>query len=521
MSFFPQRAVPADAVPNQQFIGNIGRQLGARPTKVHILQAIFHETGTYNNQYRRPYVGNIDQPTMHELMDKAKYLKIPKITPEFVSGTLNNVITVSAYTESQNPTFVQNGWQTPRYVFILRVLVEYNSGSNIIYLIQGFTDYQGINPFTKSIDPNMTMFVNNIIELKQHTQYANNVGYTKTAIVNAGHVLANLNFSSSLSPTNEYLLRPMDIHGTIANTSQFRDVDKNNIINTVSQNQVTPKFSSRSNNVPTLYATNIINSYLTTVNSSDFQNHVHHDYGTDISAFNDAAQKVLEPELARNPFFILLTDNFKNNVRSYFTYSDLQRIDPGIDDPSRGALILVTKGTTQSNQVHTAGSTSDWTGADISTVYAATISQSVTALMMEHFIGEIAFSATNQTLSGPVITIVNVKTFTDSADQRYFEMFKQRFQSEVLNNISYNNQQLYDLFVSASVYGDTFMKISIENQPHIDYVTPSFSDGLIAPVVTMSKDNVNSITDTFEAVVRHLDDSVSHSYIASPTAETL
>ena len=522
MSFINNNGLtPSTPQPSQQFLGNIGRQLGTRPTNIHILQALFHETGTYNDQYRRPYVGHIEQGTMMELMDKAKHLKVPKVTPELVSGTLNNVINISAYTESQNPTFIQNGWQTSRYVFVLRVLIEYSSGSNVIYLVQGFTDYPGINTFTKSVDPNMTMFINNIVELKQHAHYVNNNAVTKTALVSAGHILSNLNFSQAVSPVNEYLLRPMDIHGGIANTGFFKNVDRSNLYDTTSQNQIVPKFSSRANNVPSLYATNVINSYLNTVNNSHFHSSVMLDQHSDISAFSDAMQKVLEPELSRNPFFMALSDNGGIGMRSFFQYRDLEKIDPGINDHNRGALIVVTKGSTQGYQSHTAGSTSHWNGADITTQYAATLSQAVTALMMEHFIAEIAFSVTNQAIGGTIMTIVNVKAFSDDIDARYFESFKQRFINEVLNNISYNNAQLYDIFVSSSVYGETFMKISVENQPHIDYVTPSFSDGLIAPVVTCSQNNVSNLTDTFENVVRNLDDVVSSSYLSSPQDQTL
>jgi len=106
------------------------------------------------------------------------------------------------------------------------------------------------------------------------------------------------------------------------------------------------------------------------------------------------------------------------------------------------------------------------------------------------------FSVTNMNLTGqPQFTILQDQqtgrpmfdTFIDGMDMtRFLQRFHMTIINEIMANISYGNQHSYMIFMNVNILGDTYIKLSLNGGPQMEYLMPSFCDALVAPVVTFN-----------------------------------
>jgi hypothetical protein len=181
-----------------------------------------------------------------------------------------------------------------------------------------------------------------------------------------------------------------------------------------------------------------------------------------------------------------------------FTYGELRAIDANIDNVTVVQMLLPT----QQAEVHHAGQTAEWVSTDRETVMATMLSQAVPALMMEVGLTELHILTTNRTMNSiPYTTFQHVRGFADNIDQTPFvRMFQSRFESDVLQDVSLNNLFDYAFELNVNLLGETHIRVSVQQGPTIDYVTPSFCDALMVPVITGNMSNATQLASDFESL---------------------
>jgi hypothetical protein len=183
----------------------------------------------------------------------------------------------------------------------------------------------------------------------------------------------------------------------------------------------------------------------------------------------------------------------------------LRRIDPNVDNVTD--VNIITGSAVQ--QIHHAGQSAYWNASDRLTQAAAMLAQAVPAIMIELMISRITVFSHNHDVTGRMDTrVANPKSLTGADIAPNVDMFIRRLNEEVLFYMTFGNMDRYTLTMTADMFGETSIVISINSEPETPYVVPSFCDNLMSPVVTASMENYNQVVSGFESLVRNVSEMV-------------
>ena len=305
---------------------------------------------------------------------------------------------------------------------------------------------------------------------------------------------------------NGYMMRPNDIFAGISSAyleGTYNSTGMGGAGFTDTRIKLKPESvrSSRQNNLPANYVAKIVDNYRTSKQLAEFGQ-------GDYDIFTRCNELTYEEPVTENPF-IRAISNVKGipNATS-FTFTDLERLDPAIHSVSN----YITLGATQAAQLHQVGQTSYWNGADHETLTATVLSNAVPAIMMDMLISKVQFRSTNHDTAGIVNTVlIDAKSMTNSDITQNLEIFKRRFEKEIMFDITYGNQELYMLEMTVDLFGDSVITLALGNNPPVTYSTPSFCDSLLTPVITTNKDNFFGVVHDFETIMNNLGSTTSYS----------
>lgn len=512
MSNYTPTNVPNDSifkpmnVPNNSLLNYDRTVVG----KAFIRKLILRESGTYNNQYTRSYQAHMTPGMLNAVVDKAGEIGTNVFKPTTLSGLAGNFISIAAAPESTDAIVIPNGWNERRMIFFMDVLVEDLTGAKTVFLVQGYTDYNGFSLASKHIDPNMVFYINNIIALRPLHGYntPDGAGMTQSVAAN-DHLLYDMN---SQPHPQQYLLRPNDLFGHMAAASFVNNAAKANnkpgLYDQRNKLMSAPKMSTRTNSIPTNYASKLINGYMSANNELD-------GHGEATTTYEHASELVGDNTPGLNPFLNAISKNtLSGAINGAFRYKDLTSLDPNLLNSSNGVVNILMQGATQMNQQHQAGQTADWQSASINTKYAAAISQAVPALMLECMLSNIEFTSNNlmnidSSFTGIYSVITGGQTLAGDGAPHLFQAFMRRLEIEVLKDLSFNNQQKFDISVRSSFSGETWIRVSIDGGPFYDFSTPTFCDGLITPVLTTNLSNLESVVESVDMLVSTVADNIN------------
>lgn len=482
-------------------------------TGIRIAKLQIQETGTYNQQFLRPYVtdSNINGQQLDDLANRMVGGSTnPILSPLSVVGAGGSFITRKATPEAQ--LSIPNGWDQRRIRFMMEVVFDHQIGGSNSQFISGYTDFPGVNPGTLSIAPEMIFYIDSITKTRNvihHTPMGEISNYN---VIASQHLLYDNDFGGFTTPVFKRSMRPEDIYDTMGNALLFQDPTYQSsgydTRNTLRQVAVT---SDRSLSTPANFVTSVVNNYIHASATEEF--------GQDLNAIAEEAKKRAMSESNSSASYY---DNFLNAisnlrggvpVNSYFTYAELQRLDPNVFHVTN----YFVQGQTQLNQLHQSGQTQGWGGSDYQTMAATTLSNAVPALMTELMITRLAFKSTNHDITGqPRTDILAGRGFGNLDMTMNFEKFKDSFHRLIVNDITYGNMLGYAIEMNVDLHGETWIKISIDNSPMVDYVTPSFCDGMFSPVVTSDQATITNLTQDFSSLIENVRDRVRHN--SGPTS---
>jgi hypothetical protein len=161
------------------------------------------------------------------------------------------------------------------------------------------------------------------------------------------------------------------------------------------------------------------------------------------------------------------------------------------------------------------GGAQHWIGSDMETIASTILTQAVPAIMLELMLTKVSFAATNETLNGQfVVEMRDAASFSKNIDMSpYLQRFIDRLHTEVLSDISRNNQISFRLQMLSDILGDTYVTISIGGGPDTDFVLPSFCDALMSPVIGGSNKDLSMVAMDLEQIYSN----GATQYTAQPT----
>lgn len=473
-----------------------------KASTLKIVRLVMQETGTYNTQYNRPYTTTMDGGTLNALTDRVMQSPTKRIDSSMLSGLTGCFIKPQANFESE--VGIIAGWNERRIRFLLEIECNYATGGSTVQYIQGYTSFAGVSN-NASIAPDMVFYVNSVIQTRKTQRYTPLGAQVMENVIENSHVLANNNWQNMYQPGQQRLLRPQDIFSTMS-LSHLPGNYEGNGVGSVFDSRSTlrgeAQKSRRSNGLPSVYASSIIDSYATSTDMLDFAQ-------DEMQLLDRSRGNVMEAIAATDPFLSALTSIHGKVVNNKFSYSDLQALDPNVVHVTNFAIT----GNTQRTNLHSAGLTANWNGSDRVTQAATILSQAVPAIMMDLMINQIVFQSSNYDLTGAMNTvIVSGRSFSNMDLSRNYELFKQRLEHEILNDLTFNNSESYAIEMRVDLLGETWLSIALGDNASYDFVTPSFCDNLFVPVITSNPENVTQIVGDFESLTQNIKEAMGQNY---------
>lgn len=465
-------------------------------SQVYIRKVVIRESGTYGNQFNRTYESHLDIAHVNALASRVAEYGYSALTPSSLAGVASNMISVSQMPTSSMPIQIANGWQQSRLLFFMDILTVDLSGAHTVYYVQGYTDYPGVSLQSRSLDPRMSFFINNILATKLID------GMPTGAYISADQLL----YTPVATANKQFMARPediykvMEVNASMANINPFGNAKVQDIRLPTS---VTPRYSKRPNNIATHYTSAVVKGFMDATQSMDAS-------ASAADMYSNTIGEVMERDININPVLIALARHRTTGMISgSFTWQDLCRLDPALSAPNDNRVTIVTSGPTRMVS-HQAGMSADWGAATIETKWAAAISAAVPSLMLECMLSQVQLSSsnmfTNEFTNGGIYTaIADAFGISGNVDiTRNCEVFKRRLENEVLKDLSFNNTQKFQVEIRSATFNDTWVSVSVDGSQAVTYVAPTFCDSITTPVLAPSMEHLTALASSMDTLVSYV-----------------
>lgn len=465
---------------------------------LQIVSLLMSEAGTYNPQQNRPYETNMPTQMVKLLTDRVMDSPDHKVNGAMLAGITNNFIAPTATPESEIQ--IINGWSGRRIRFILKMRCELAGGNIRMYYIQGFTSHSDIS-YDGSIARDMVFYVNSIIQTRiMNVPTPMGVQVYETAFENS-HILMDDKFSNLRGANNTRLMRPQDVFSSMQASHIPDTYGGGTMIDSRSMLHKEATKSRRGNGLGATYAASILNGYANASQSISLGANQQEIYSQSMS-------NVIENPAALDPFLMALTQVTSEEVSNKFTYENLRTLDANVDHVTNYQVL----GPTQQANLHQAGSTSYWHGSNRMTQVATMISQAVPSMMIDLMLTKVYLESNNYAEGGVMDTrLITAESLTGGDQTRNYNIFINRLEEQLFKDMTYAGSETYGLKLEVNLIGDTRLSLSLSGGPFEDFVTPSFCDSLMVPVVTSNPETIGNLVNDFEQLTNSIHEAVGES----------
>lgn len=473
-----------------------------------IAKLVLTSTGTYNPQYRRPWNTRGDGQALKLLGNALD--GVSHITPQQLASVANMLVEPQAQPESATPiSMVGDGWGGNRLAFMM--VIEYTNavGVTIQEVVSGYTDHYGIS-MGGAIDPQMVFYVNSVIQLRVSQDTSPFGTQIYSTILDNSQILTDNQFNQhggAYNPNLGYQIRPEDVFTTMTTSH----MDRTKLTDTRVANESQPKKTRREDNMAANYMASVLQGWRQANESTDST-------ASGYELYEKARGVTSNQPIMRDPFFIQLDRQSSGMLSNCFTLGDLSLMDPGLRAP--GVIQHAAVGQTQAQQISYAGQSEGWGGSTLMTQIATMLSNAVPALMTELGLSALHIFASNKSFGleyatqgrfgRTTIETIGPESLISTDLSSYCEIFKNRLFQEILQGVFRYDEIPYQLTMGVNLAVETVIDISILNEPTTRYVTPSFCDALLVPVVTNNSELVTQVATDFEKMANYTTGAVTN-----------
>lgn len=493
---------------------------GAAPVSTNLSGAITIEirkvymglTRPQANQFRRSYDVVLDGTGLNAIQNEVERRGAGAFDPANIGNLMAKGADFIRHSGTPDHAVdIDNGWETERFRFTIVVDVFRNGKFNKTEFISGSTDYTGVTNMgmvsSVAVDPQMVFTINHVTEAL--VRQMDNLGRPVPMVSRSNGVVRNTGFAGlGNNGNNLYMTRPSDVlravdkvelyrgmqeaanFGDFSATSTYQDLDS--MLTSV------PMCSSDTNLlIPTFASRTLKGLYENSLSSIDPMNM------DGMGAGSMASARIADAAFSTSSFVHVMNRHLANGVATtaQFTYGDLLRLDPTVDDRAdifgrsyeTGAIVIP-----DGRQVCSLGD------AETIAMHATSISHTTLALMSLAGVATLAYNANNTMTGQSEVTIQACDGIdTDGMLFQRLENLKGRLIMECLNIVgrSENNDVIqYDVDVFADAFNDVYIQLTWDGIRR-DYVVPAFASSSLAPVVTKSLDNLTGMAEAINQVV--------------------
>lgn len=488
-------------------------------TNMRFVSLFLAKMSGYHNQYRRPYETNGTTASITNIL-QAVEAGGGVVTPNLFQNVGSDFIKPQAAPEifgnnGMNGISISNGWNVSRYSFHLVIEIPNVLGGATLKHVQGFTEHYdiigGLGITSSSIDPEAVFTISSIIDVGTSTGHTNNGSYSAGSLKKAAHVLSNLQsngiqdvIGNPVYNQNTQLnnMRPVDAL-TYIQGQMLSSAGSGSVYDTRSIMTHIPKMSNRLNGLQNSYLSTLIGGVINS-KQSDLYSDTPYTGQTDI--YSHAVSRINEAPAAKD-HFISFISNMQHNthVGAQFKMKDILRADPTIME----RVTLITGGAAQRTDIYDGIHDSmAWTGSDYETQNANVIFNAMPGLLLKYGLVNLVFTATNRTVqgAGPIIQILNYDSIIGSDIVLFNGALISDIQQNVINSVTMNCEIAYSITMTCNLFTSSSVELQFENRPSARYVSPTFADSLMTPVVTNNPDRLKMLASDVDTLVSSIDD---------------
>lgn len=452
--------------------------------QLQVNSVLMFETGTYNDQFLRPFETAMDYNTVNQFAaqtENGMNLSTTALAP-IANGIMRPTAMASAIAG------IDNGWGTKRLSFYIDAVVSNIGGANR-EIISGYTDYVGASP-SGAIDPNMRLYFNSTMMVHERQMAGASGVQTQLVTRDSSHILRPTVQDIQTHTCRSASITPADVFSCMESGAQLAHAP--DAIDTRTGFLNGPKKSRRTNTLASHFINRTVDAYQGAQENNQFYEDA---YAT---RAGEARGAVKEPSMIHDVFMQGFSGDPGVAMTGSVSWGELMALNPHIDSVTEVILQNPNKPT----NLHNAGMSQGWQGSDRNTQVATTLGHMLPTLMLELMLTRFTFTATNHTTTGDMEVVPSdARSFTRGLDPtpQVMQLIR-RIRFEVLPMISVNNQVGFSILMDCNVLGETTMQVSIDGQPPETYVLPSFCDALLAPTMSADNNNVRGIAEDFRVL---------------------
>lgn len=469
---------------------------------VQVADFILTQTGTYQEQHIRPFETTIRQDHIDYLSratDEGKNLGANTL-----GDVAGDILHPQAQTEGN--VNISNGWTSRRFRFMMRVVekqpFQVNGTTQRIFF--GYTDHSDAS--TNYLDPNMRIYFNSETVVVTNIRQTPNGPVPESQVMGANQIVSPMDMSGPVGQHNglfhqptSFLIRPDDVFHWGETTHVVNSLNQSGHYGEVGVSYDTRamagaggayKYSRRHDVSPSRYLSQTLGAFAKANKEAQATDNV----GNPEYLYGEAASYAGNLDIHSNEFFARLKENCGYMEKGFVTLQEMQSLFPELQHTMKYSL----DDGRSIRKVNQAEDSNHWHGATRTDVAASTLAQVVPAIMMDNFIRSISFAVTNgQGIGNYAIEIhgQGTRSVVDNLNMvPYLEEFQRRLITDALNTLTYRNQIGFQLSMSSDLAGDSVIDISLDGEPYIRYVAPTFSDSLFTPIVTQDAQRPQAIS---------------------------
>lgn len=469
---------------------------------VFVIESLhYFPLGASNPVFNRPYVVSSTGGAINTIVDRVQENKSGSVNSAIVGELMSSLIQPNVVGEA---SVVNNDWVgTRRYVFILKVKSIDAIGNETLSYFQGYTQYDGINEPTGSIDTKMVHFINNVIETTALTIQTPLGLIRKEKLVNVYNVFSSMN-------QEYYTQRPTDVIENISlteatqflndNGADFSSFNIGNTINPFNRNIIS---STVGNGVTSEFLCRVINGGVQKQKEQQIFLG-----GYEVQASASPSIHLLEPSINDNRFakylsrlggFMTVTENF--------TFDQLISVDPTIYD--RFILLRPNNNYVNPLILNTPEVGDYWHGQDPVTLKAYSIIESSVSLAMKYGFNKLYFTASNMVgpMTSPTVMITNFDSMLnlDDNDMAFLlETFKSKFITDIFIGESNAGTLPLHIDMYVDLLGTSKVYLEYAGYQGNWYTIPTPASSLFSPVTTISDQTLSYVTEQFGSMINEI-----------------
>lgn len=480
---------------------------------VRIGNLVLVQSGTYQEQHMRPFQMNVSNDAINALHSATRGgMNLGVSAVQDIAGT---IVQPTAMTEGA-VGICGDGWQSRRFRGMVRVHEEHpivkGTATQRIFFI--YTD-QCDASMGNLLDPRMRVYFNSETVIAESVKQTP-MGLQKFAkVVSANQIVTPVDMMAGsnglFSAASSHLIRPEDIFSIgqtgaiverLQNSGRFNgQINRMHDHRTMVGECGAYQYSHRQDTSPVRYVSNTLSAFQHSVREADM---LSDDQFGNVAAnskehlYGEAQSYAANTNIHANSFLAILKERANYMERGFVTWGELCALFPELVQQHGCAQWSMDDGRSI-RKVNFAEHSMHFHGADMTSIAASTLAQTIPSLMMDTFLRHVSFAVTNGDMPGQYRFEFHgegVKSIMEGVDMRpYLVEFERRLATDCLNTISMNNQIPFQLSMSSDLAGDSVIDISLQGESIIRFVAPTFTDGLFAPIITRDAAKASKIAN--------------------------